>query len=273
VTPFLHSAPQSMEPVLVARGLSIAIPGGPSFAEIELAVGRGEFVGLAVIGAADLGPLLAILAGFEAPPAGEVIWNGISSLAMARAGAAQRYRLEREQRLSTGLLTASAALINNLDLFDNIALPLRYHFSLTAEEASSRVKGLMEALKLGALAGRRPAGLPRGVRRRAQLARALVIEPSILLCDDSFLEVDPESAAAIGSTLRRWREQRHTALLAIAHEPAQILPLVSKLLVLYDGKLIGSLEGKELEEEGQAKDVNRLLEMFARKEPGGCAPP
>ena len=229
----------------------------------------GEAVALTVIGAADLSPLLAVLAGLEPPAAGEVEWCGLTSIAIQAARTAvARYRLEREQRLLTGYLTPSASLMNNLSLFDNIALPLRYHHGAPPADVSLRVGRLADLLKLGGEVGRRPAGLPRGVRRRAQIARALINEPPLLLLDASFLEVDRESLEIIFSTLQLWRSEKHLTILAATYEPLLIVPLVSRLLVLYRGKLLGSLEGDELKDQGLLKDTTRLLKVLSDKEHG-----
>jgi len=253
------------------QGLATRSAAGVSFRDLVFQVRRGEAVGITAIGAADLSGLLAVLAGFEKPDAGEIRWDGLSSVHIETASSPRlRYRLEREQRLKAGFLTVAANLLNNLSLFDNIALPLRYHFNPPSAAVTRRVGPLMETLRLSEDAFRRPAGLPRGVRRSAQLARAMVMEPPLLFLDGRFLDTDPVSVSTMIAALKNWLAEGKLTLVASAHDVSLLLTLVTRLLVLHDGKLQGSLGAADLARTYRSNDPGSLLGILEAKQ---SAPP
>ncbi len=226
-----------MGPALEVRRLEVAGPALAAFREISFEVSEGEAVGITATGAQPLTPLLEVLAGLRPPDAGEVLWGGTSSLALAAAKTARaRYRLERAIRLAAGFVSPAAPLLQNRTIEENIALPVRYHLAASEEEASSRLERLMDRLGLAEHTGRRPAGLPEGVLRRAAMARALVLEPKVLILESPFSGIERESAKIMADVILE-RRKAGMAFLASAADPPELAGVCTRVLVLDGGRL------------------------------------
>ena len=211
--------------------------GEPLVRNASFDIGRGEAVALIPGIHEDPSPLLDVLAGLLSPESGEISWNGISSKEIERSSAGARYRLEREVRLEVGYATPAASLFNNQTLFDNIALPLRYHLHLDEDEVCSRVEDAIRGLRLEGQALRRPSEVPRSIRRRAELARALVLDPALLVVDSPYFDGDRPAAQALGSFLEARLGSRSLALIAAVEDPARIRGLFTRALLVDGGSL------------------------------------
>lgn len=265
-----------MGAILTVKEVDAAGQAEPGFRALDFEVAPGQALGIAELGSADLGHLLDVLAGLEAPRSGEITWDGVSSRFLAEAAtSSRRYRRERTLRLEVGFLSAKAALLQNRTLEENIALPLLYHFRLREAEVEGRVQGLLKLLNLAPEAGRRPAGLSSGVCRRAELARALILQPKLLILDSPFTSVDRESMKIMAAVLTEFRSERAMGILAASHDPVQLALVVSRILVFNDGRLSGSLEDQDLADQGLLADRTGLLRTLERKskERPTCGPP
>lgn len=251
-----------MEPVLTARDMTVGYGQPPPFSGLSFEVARGELVGITTLGAADLRPLLDVLAGLEPPAGGEIRWGAVSSLDLERQCSARaRYLLERKVRLEVGYLSAAATLLQNRTLEENIALPLVYHDAPSWAQVSATVDRLTARLEIAAEVGRRPAGLPAGVRRRAELARALILKPRLLILDSSVSGMDRATARAMAAALKEHREEG-MAVLAATHDPLELAAACTRLLVLAGGRLAGSLSGADLHDRALLGDPEALMKKL-----------
>jgi len=213
------------------------VAGEPLVRDASFDIGRGEAVALVPFIHEDPSPLLDVLAGLFSPESGEISWNGISSRDIEQSSPGARYRLEREVRLEVGYVTPAASLFHNQTLFDNIALPLRYHLDLDEDEVCSRVEDAIRGLRLEGQALRRPSEVPRSIRRRAELARALVLDPALLVVDSPYLDGDRTAAQALGSYLEERLGSGGLALVAVVEDPARIRGLFTRALLVDGGEL------------------------------------
>jgi ABC-type transporter Mla maintaining outer membrane lipid asymmetry ATPase subunit MlaF len=198
---------------------------------LSFTVLRGQAVLLEATSPFALERLFAVLGGEEEPASGELIWNGLSSRAIAEApGRAAAYRLERVRRLAVARLAPSSSLLHNQTLFDNIALPVRYHLKVPEHEAGERVERLLTRLGIEELAGARPSGLPHGVRRRAELARALVLGPALLIIEAHALGIDAASARVIVEVLREALAENRLGILGPAEDRSLLASLSPRLV-------------------------------------------
>jgi ABC-type sulfate/molybdate transport systems ATPase subunit len=265
-----------MGAILTVKNVDLAGPAEPGFRGLDFEVAPGQALGIAELGSGDLGRLLDVLAGLEAPRSGEITWNGVTSASRERAATSRRrYRMERKLRLEVGFLSASASLLQNRTLEENIALPLRYHFRFREAEVAGRVSRLLTLLKLAPEARWRPAGLSPGMHRRAELARALILEPKLLVLESPFTNVERESVRILVAALKEFQSERAMGILVASHDPLQLALVVSRILVYSDGKLSGSLEDRELADQGLLADRTGLLRTLERKskEQESCGPP
>jgi ABC-type multidrug transport system ATPase subunit len=248
---------------LSARDLRIAGSGGVAFEGVSLEVAPGEAVGLAVLGSTDLEPLLDVLAGLTRPQGGEVRWGHLSTEALRHARTArEEYRMARSIRLAVGYVSATASLLQNRTLEDNIALPVRYHGRDEAEVAAV-VADLVRRLGIEDDAEKRPAGLPVGVRRRAELARALAIGPRALVLESPLSGLDRRSGEAVRKCLE-WCREAGTGILAASHTPLEIGALCSRALVVDHGRPVGWLAGEDLVDKQLLADPEGLLRKLGR---------
>ncbi len=212
--------PAAAAPLAEARGLHVAPRGtGLSVRGLDLALGPGEAVLL--LGPVDAGAaVLRALLGLEPPVAGEARLLGRDPAALApRALDAARARV--------GWLPRDGALLANLTLRENLLLPLQFHGGGGGDAARAlRRFGLDDVPDL------RPEYVPLPVRRRVALARAVLLDPPLLLLDDPADDLEEEVAAELLAALAAWVAEGPRALLAASPDHVTALPLQARLLPL-----------------------------------------
>ena len=200
---------------------------------VDLKVANGEL--LALLGPSGSGKttLLRIIAGLDWPDSGEVSFDGENALAH---GAGER---------DVGFVFQHYALFRHMTVFENVAFGLRVQpRTVRKSEASirARVKELLDLVQLDWLANRYPSQLSGGQRQRIALARALAIEPRILLLDEPFGALD----AKVRKELRRWLRQLHDEIhvtsIFVTHDQEEALEVANRIVVMDRGKVeqIGS---------------------------------
>lgn len=205
---------------LVANGI------GRSFRQVEvlrgvdLAVAPGEFVTIGGPSGSGKSALLSILCGFDRPDVGTVL---IRDVELDGAPSWQR----------CAVLPQALGLAGELTLAENTALPLLLTGS---PEAKSRSVAVLTELGIGDLADRYPNEVSYGQQQRAALARAIVVEPEVLLVDEPTAHVDHASAEVVLTVLRRVAD-RGTAVLAATHDP-RVHAVADRRLRLDKGRLV-----------------------------------
>jgi sulfate transport system ATP-binding protein len=200
---------------------------------VDLTVESGEL--LALLGPSGSGKtsLLRIIAGLDWPDSGHVSFDSEDAL---RHGAAERH---------VGFVFQHYALFRHLTVFENVAFGLRVQPRARRKseaEIRARVKELLDLVQLDWLAQRYPAQLSGGQRQRIALARALAIEPRILLLDEPFGALD----AKVRKELRRWLRQLHDEIhvtsIFVTHDQEEALDVANRVVVMDRGRIeqIGS---------------------------------
>lgn len=230
------SAPSASESLCELRGVDIASPRVPTAAllqDVEWRLAAGEKWLLASPSGAGKSALLLTAAGIQRPLRGEVrlFGQGLTGL--------------REQELlalrrQVGLVfEGGGRLFPDLTLAQNIALPLAYHESCTWSEAWPRVAPFLEWLELSSLAGQMPAQLPRLWGARAGLARALVLQPRLLLLDHPWRGADSQERDWWQRKLEELPQQAPSvaAVVIALDEPIPWLHDTARLAVAYQRRL------------------------------------
>jgi phospholipid/cholesterol/gamma-HCH transport system ATP-binding protein len=177
-------------------------------------------------------------------------------------------RMSRSQllalRTEIGVMFQDGALFSTMNLYDNVAFPLRQHTKLGESGIREVVMDHLARVGLADAAKRMPNQLSGGMRKRAGLARALVLDPGVVLCDEPDSGLDPVRTALLGELLLEQHAQLGGTILVITHNVALARRISDHISVLYQGKVIES----EMTEEILASD-NQFVRQFLAGETRG----
>src|ERR1700724_2529846 len=196
--------------------------------DVDLKVADGEL--LALLGPSGSGKttLLRIIAGLDWPDAGEVSFDGENALAR---GAGER---------QVGFVFQHYALFRHMTVFENVAFGLRVQpRAVRKDEASirSRVKELLDLVQLDWLSDRYPSQLSGGQRQRIALARALAVEPRILLLDQPFGALDAKVRQELRQWLRSLHQEIHVTSIFVTHDQEEALEVANRVVVMDKGRI------------------------------------
>ena len=196
---------------------------------VDLKVANGELVALLGPSGSGKTTLLRIIAGLDWPDAGEVSFDGENALAH---GASERH---------VGFVFQHYALFRHMTVFENVAFGLRVQpRAVRKDEAAirARVKELLDLVQLDWLSSRYPSQLSGGQRQRIALARALAIEPRILLLDEPFGALD----AKVRKELRQWLRSLHHEInvtsIFVTHDQEEALEVANRVVVMDKGRIV-----------------------------------
>jgi phospholipid/cholesterol/gamma-HCH transport system ATP-binding protein len=172
------------------------------------------------------------------------------------------------------MLFQGGALLDSMTVFDNVALPLREHTRLSEPEIAARVRERLAAVGLPDVEHLFPRHLSGGMARRAALARGVVMDPEIVLCDEPFSGLDPLNVRRIEALLVELSRRAGLTLVVTSHHLASSLRMADRLVFLVDGRavsgspreLLGSQDRRIAEflaAEGPDFDPTRLREEAA----------
>lgn len=165
--------------------------------------------------------LLKLLSGLRRPSGGKVLWNGNDVWTLSET---ERRTLQRD----VGLVFQSDALFDSLTVLENVTYPLTQR-GMAANEAKERAHASLATVGLGDAAGQLPETLSGGMRKRTGIARALVAEPSLLLADDPFAGLDPDTEATLAALLTSATRGK-TLIVAAPEVPPSLFPTLSLAL-------------------------------------------
>ena len=198
---------------------------------VDLAVEQGE--SLVVIGGSGSGKSVLIkhIIGLLKPDRGSIEVNGQEVTTMAK-------RELKELRKKFGMLFQAAALFDSLTVGENIAFPLVEHTRARRSEIAERVRETLALVGLPDTEHLYPAELSGGMKKRVGLARALAMEPEVILYDEPTTGLDPIMADAINDLIVEMRERLAITSIAITHDMVSAYKIGHRLAMLYQGKII-----------------------------------
>lgn len=150
-------------------------------------------------------------------------------------------------RKKIGFLFQNAALFDSISVGENVAFPMRRHTDLKDGEIRARATEKLESVGLGSEYDRMPAALSGGMRKRAGLARALALDPAILLVDEPSAGLDPITADEIDSLLLDLKERGGTTLIVVTHNIPSARRLGDELVMLHEGRILAQGTPAELD--------------------------
>lgn len=219
---------------------------------INLTVRRSETI--AVLGRSGTGKsvLLRLMIGLEKPDSGSVRIHGqdIARLSLDQIG---------EIRKKMGFLFQHAALYDSLTVEQNVAFPLRHHNKeMSRSEQDERVRELLAEVGMEGDLEKMPSDISGGMQKRVGLARALALEPDILLLDEPTAGLDPISSAEIDDLILKLQEEHHMASVVVTHDLHSAKTIADRLALLNQGNVV--VEGNF--EELQKSDVDFVREFL-----------
>ena len=224
--------------------------------DIDLSVPRGSIT--AVLGPSGSGKstLLAALTGELVPAAGTV---EVFGQPVPREG-----RALLEMRKGIGVLLQGNGLLTDLSVADNVALPLRTHTKLPAALIKRLVDFKLNAVGLLAAADAYPRELSGGMARRVALARALALDPPLMIYDEPLTGLDPIASGVIMSLIQRLNDTLGLTSIIVSHHVHETLPIADQALVIANGSLVFSGTPAQLQ-----ASTDPLVGQFLRGEPDG----
>ncbi|HEY8332823.1 MAG TPA: sulfate ABC transporter ATP-binding protein [Tardiphaga sp.] len=195
---------------------------------VDLKVETGELVALLGPSGSGKTTLLRIIAGLDWPDSGSVSFDGEDALSR---GAGERH---------VGFVFQHYALFRHMSVFENVAFGLRVQpraIRRSDAEIKKRVKDLLDLVQLDWLADRYPSQLSGGQRQRIALARALAIEPRILLLDEPFGALDAKVRKELRKWLRSLHEEIHVTSIFVTHDQEEALEVANRVVVMDKGRI------------------------------------
>jgi phospholipid/cholesterol/gamma-HCH transport system ATP-binding protein len=219
---------------------------------VSLSVKRGET--LAVLGRSGTGKsvLLRLIIGLEKPDSGSVCINGqdLAGLAIDRLG---------EVRKKMGFLFQHAALYDSLSVGENVAFPLEHHRrDMPRAERAGRVRKLLAEVGMEKDLDKMPSDISGGMQKRVGLARALALEPEILLLDEPTAGLDPISSGEIDELILKLQRERQMASIVVTHDLHSARTIANRLALLDRGNVV--IEGRF--EDLQESDIGFVKEFL-----------
>lgn len=198
---------------------------------LNLQVKKGKIT--AIMGPSGIGKttLLRLIGGQLLPNEGEILFDGES---VNRASNKELYRLR--QRM--GMLFQSGALFTDLSTFDNVAYPIREHTRLPEALIRKLVLMKLEAVGLRGAAQLMPSELSGGMARRAALARAIALDPDLIMYDEPFTGQDPISMGVIVSLIKKLNQALNLTSIVVSHDVKEVLSIADYAYIVADKRVI-----------------------------------
>jgi phospholipid/cholesterol/gamma-HCH transport system ATP-binding protein len=206
-------------------------------AGVDFQVGRREC--LTIVGRSGVGKsvLLRLLIGLERPTSGSIQFDGLELVGLDE-------RELQPVRRRVAMLFQGGALFDSMNVFDNLAFPFREHRMASESELPGRVRELLAKVGLAGIEEKVPADLSGGMKKRVALARALALEPEVLLFDEPTTGLDPMTAASIGRLILETRAQTGCATIVVSHDITLARLVADRIAFLHDGafRFVGTFE-------------------------------
>jgi phospholipid/cholesterol/gamma-HCH transport system ATP-binding protein len=216
---------------VVLRGVRMAYGAREVFRDLSCACPRGRIT--VILGASGSGKstILRLIGGLVRPEAGQVLVDGED---VTRLSERQLYRV----RTKLGMMFQGGALLDSLTVFENLAFPLREHTRLGEAEIAAAVHRRLEAVGLADVDDLLPGQLSGGMMRRVALARAIMRDPVILLCDEPFSGLDPVSVRLIEGLLRTVNTRLGSSMIVVSHHIPSTLRLADHVILLLPQRVV-----------------------------------
>jgi phospholipid/cholesterol/gamma-HCH transport system ATP-binding protein len=216
--------------IVEVTGLSFAYDRRLILDGIDLAIPRGKVVAIMGLSGSGKTTLLRLIGGQIRPSAGSVRVDGED---VSRLDADALYRLRRRM----GMLFQFGALFTDLSVFENVAFPLREHTDLPESMIRDLVLLKLDAVGLRGARDLMPSQVSGGMARRVALARAIALDPALIMYDEPFTGLDPISLAVISNLIRRLNDALGATSIVVTHDVQESLHMVDYIYFVSRGRI------------------------------------
>jgi len=230
---------------VVLRGLHKSFGKQVVLNGIDLTVESGDT--LAMLGRSGTGKsvLLKLIIGLQSPDSGSILIHGQEVTGMP-------IDAMNEVRKKMGFLFQNAALYDSLTVEENVAFPLKRHLKMAGPEVADRVKELLASVGMECHLKKLPSDISGGMQKRVGLARALALEPGILLLDEPTAGLDPITSGEIDELILKLQEEHHMASIVVTHDLFSAKTIADRIALLHEGNVMVQGTFEELEKNDSA---------------------
>jgi len=227
---------------------------------ISLNVPKGKIT--AVMGPSGIGKttLLKLIGGQLRPDSGDIKFRGESVPGMNRG---RLFKVRRQM----SMLFQSGALFTDMSVFDNIAYPLREHTKLEEDIISTVVTLKLQSVGLRGAAQLMPSELSGGMARRAALARAIALDPDLIMYDEPFAGQDPISMGVLVKLIKQLNDSLGVTSIVVTHDVTEVLSIADYVYILANQKIIGQGTPAQVRD-----DNSELVQQFLKGKADGPVP-
>lgn len=237
------------EPVLRLIDVEKTLDGRKVLNGVTLDIPRGQITAIIGLSGAGKSLLLKHMIGLMKPDRGQVLLDGVDVNRLTRRGLS-------EARKRFGMLFQGGALFDSLTVFENVAFPLRGKTGMPEREIREKVRGILGKVGLEKAAEKFPDELSGGMVRRAALARAVVMDPEIILFDEPTTGLDPIIRNSILNLICQTYHEHHFTMVMVSHDLPDIFQRVQHVAVVHDGRVV---------EVGMPEEIQHSVTPFVRQ--------
>lgn len=250
----------SVESIIEIKNLSFSRGDRKIFEDLSLNIPAGKVT--AIMGPSGTGKttLLKLIAGQLHPDKGQVLVNGEDVHQLRRK---KLYELRRKM----GMLFQSGALLTDLNVFDNVAFPVREHTKLPEEIIRPLVLMKLQAVGLRGAQALKVSELSGGMARRVALARAIALDPDMIFYDEPFVGQDPITMGVLIELIRKLNDSLNLTSVAVSHDVNEVLSIADYACVLSEGRIIAEGTAESLLESS-----SDYVKQFLQGLPDGPVP-